>query len=92
MHVRGDDDPELALAPLRREREEWRAGWGPRLRAPQPAEPEVPAHLAVQHDHVLWVRTEPRLHGFADGTQLVQGRCVQLGPAEVLDLDVWGYN
>lgn len=86
MHVGRDDDPKLALAPLRIEREEWRASWGPRLRAPQPCEPEVPAHLAVQYDHVLWVSTEPRLHGFADGTQLVQGGRMQLRPAEVLDL------
>lgn len=46
-----------------------------------------PAHLAVKHDHVLGVGTEPRLHGFADGTELVQGRGMQLRPAEVLDLE-----
>lgn len=76
VHVGRDDDPELALAPLRTEREECWASWGPRLRAPQPFEPEVPAHLAVQYDHMLWVSTEPRLHGFADGTQLVQRGCM----------------
>lgn len=35
---------------------------------------------------MLWVSTEPGLHGFADGAQLVQGRRVQLRPAKVLDL------
>lgn len=51
-----------------------------------PCKSEVPAHLAVQYDHVLGVSTEPCLHGFADGAQPVQGGRVQLRPAEVLDL------
>ena len=86
MHVGRDDDPELALAPLRTKRQGCRAYWGPWLRAPQPCEPTLPDHLAVQYDHVLRVGTEPRLHGFADGAQLVQWGRVQLRPAKVLDL------
>lgn len=52
----------------------------------QPCELALPAHLAVQYDHMLRVSTEPRLHGFADGAQLVQRGRVQLRPAKVLDL------
>lgn len=94
VHVGRDDDPELALATLRTEtgRE---SCWGLSVRAPQPCKPQVPAHLAVQHDHVLWVSAEPGLHGFADGAQLVQRGRMQFRPAEVLDLGqtgVQGWN
>lgn len=59
------------------------SGW----RLPQLCDdPKVPAHLAVQHHHVLRVSTEPCLHGFADGTQFVQRRGMQLRPAKVLHL------
>jgi hypothetical protein len=53
---------------------------------PQLCDPKVPAHLAVQYDHMLRVSTEPCLHGFADGAQFVQRRGMKLRPAEVLDL------
>jgi len=39
---------------------------------------------------VLGVGGQPRLHGFAYGTDLIQRRGVEVGPAEVVDLGVEG--
>lgn len=86
MHVGRHDDPKLALAPLRDRETEL---GNPRVLGrggSSSVTPVIPAHLAVQHDHVLRVGAEPRLHGFADGAQLVQRRGVQLRPAKVLHL------
>lgn len=77
--------PSLPLLPWEVKKWLWGPAWS-RLRLPQLYDPKVPAHLAVQHDHVLRVSTEPRLHGFADGTQFVQRRGMQLRPAKVLHL------
>ena len=51
-----------------------------------PCKSEVPAHLAVQYDHVLGVSPEPGLHGFGAWALPDRGGRGQLRAAEVLDL------
>lgn len=42
--------------------------------------------LTVQNDHMLGVRVQPVLHGFAHGTDLIQRRGVHVWPTEVVNL------
>lgn len=42
--------------------------------------------LAVQNDHMLGVRVQPGLHGFAHRTDLIERRSVHVRPTEVMNL------